>query len=494
MRKRVSDISEAIALATAGNHSGKWDLFRGQTHADWFVTSSAGRLPETARQQAWSQFGRFAAWARSVDAMANYVAEPDSLWAIAQHYGLRTQFIDFTDDPRVAAFFSCDTQQEPDDDQEAAIICLNTEDFLKFWKGFGPLLQRKVKDGSAYPEIIRIDVENLWRLQKQRGCFLWNPIKNIEQHYDFDRIIFPFVKDHPSLPRRQEIYPVDQSELEKMLTGFFMNEQMIEGTKAIDERFTVFTLPKVSYDVTSWWPSGIPLSEDWNSVEQWSVTKVEHADDALQGIVIDFGSPNLIERIYENILRTLTPEFIEAKRDKAFGFGVAQKEVPSSESRRLIVCVRRLWNGMRTLPYSASEINASISCFIKLFELSRHGKQPEDAFGPDGIEVEIGSSMDGTGAYSRGTVTTPALIQAYNPEFLNAVRQELGTNDDSLAELSLHLPARPWERFTFSGLRTLMVEQLIPTQVVWRGDSEGDDALSEVIYFSPKELKVFGLP
>jgi hypothetical protein len=486
VRKRVSDISEAIELATAGNHSGKWDLFRGQTRADWFVTSSAGRLPETAREDAWNQFQRFATWARSVDAMANYVAELDSLWAVAQHYGLRTQFIDFTDDPRVAAFFSCDTQQEPDDDQEAAIICLNTEDFLKFWKGFERL--------SAYPEIIRIDVENLWRLQKQRGCFLWNPIENIEHHYDFDRIVFPFVKDHPSLPRREEIYPVDQSELEKMLTHFFMNEQLIEGTNFIDEHFSVIRLPNVSYDVTSWWPSGISLSEDWNSTEQWSAKKIEHADDALQGIVIEFGLSNSIEQLYEYILRTFTPEFIEANRDKAFGSGVAQKELPSSQSRRLIVCVRRLWNGMRTLPYAAPEINTSISYFIKLFELSRHEKQPEDAFGPDGIEVEIGSSMDGTGAYSRGTVTTTALVEAYNPEFLSAVRQRLGRNDDLLAEASLHMPARPWERFTFSGLRTLMVEQLIPTQVVWRGHSVGDNSLREVIYFSPKELKVFGLP
>jgi hypothetical protein len=53
-----------------------------------------------------------------------------------------------------------------------------------------------------------------------------------------------------------------------------MNEQMIEGTNAIAKwHIDVLKLLEVSYDVTSWWPSGILLSEDWNSAEQWSKSR-----------------------------------------------------------------------------------------------------------------------------------------------------------------------------------------------------------------------------
>jgi hypothetical protein len=66
-------------------------------------------------------------------------------------------------------------------------------------------------------------------------------------------------------------------------------------------------------------------------------------------------------------------------------------------------------------------------------------------------------------------------------------------DDEVLGWHLLQRMARPRQRFTFEGLRKLMVEELIPTQVVWRATGEGNDALTEVIYFSPTDFEVFGL-
>jgi hypothetical protein len=155
---------------------------------------------------------------------------------------------------------------------------------------------------------------------------------------------------------------------------------------------------------------------------------------------------------------------------------------------------------MRTLPYTTCEIDTALARTIELFPISRQNAHVRNAWGGDGLYVEMSSSVDGYGAYSRAAVTGNALTEALNPVFLRAVRDHLETIDPafrdaagaSLGFASLQLAGRPWERFTFDGLRKLMVEQLIPTQIAWRVPANDYD-LRTVIYFSPKEIKVFGL-
>jgi hypothetical protein len=55
------------------------------------------------------------------------------------------------------------------------------------------------------------------------------------------------------------------------------------------------------------------------------------------------------------------------------------------------------------------------------------------------------------------------------------------------------LQCRPWQRFSFNGLRDLLVHELIPAQLVRRVQREGNEALATWIGFSPAELKTFGL-
>jgi hypothetical protein len=113
------------ALDLAKKLQTKGYIFRGQTNAKWLVTSSAARLIPAQFEEAQQKMGRFVNWARDTLQMNAVSRDMDSLLAIGQHYGLATLFIDFTDDPEIAAFFACDTTREIAPGQNAAIICLN---------------------------------------------------------------------------------------------------------------------------------------------------------------------------------------------------------------------------------------------------------------------------------------------------------------------------------------------------------------------------------
>jgi hypothetical protein len=494
----ASSIEHAVEIALEGKLAGRWDLFRGQSNSDWDVTSSAERLSTLDRAKAFERFKRFAAWAQGVEGMSAYFSDRDSLWAIAQHYGIPTFFIDFSDDPRVAAFFASDTREVPPKEQTACIVCLNSKAFTQFWKESGPVLLKGIAE-TQYPDLVRIDVDNLWRLQQQRGSFLWNPLLGIEGFYIFERIIFPFVERDPALPSRSEIYPIHQSELEKLLTQFFMDEQMFEGSKFIASLNTrTFNIETTidDYEAVSWCPGGIARTSDWNQADAWRTGTVEHSSAVLPGLVIELGVVPTLEELSNSLRAMLVSDFVEFNREAPLDISI---QMPSSDYQRLVRCIRRLWNGMRTLPFTSDEIAQSIVRTIELFPAVK-ATNADSALGTNSLYVELASNADGKGAYSRAVITREAFIKASNPEFLRAARMRIEAgnpaaasgSDAALARSYLSLPGRPWERLTFSGLRALMIEQIIPTQVAWRVGSDAVD-LRTVIYFSPVGFRVLGL-
>jgi FRG domain len=499
-RLSVDSISKALEFAKTLKTRGY--LFRGQTNDKWPVKSSAERLSESERTLAQEKIARFVAWARNTPQMNSVSANIDSLFAIGQHYGLATSFIDFTDDPEIAAFFACDMNREPDAGQHACIVCLNMQGFKEFWNGgYGTALLAH-NPGTKLPEIIHIDVQNLWRLQSQHGCFLWNPIAEIEGFYDFDRIIFPYTRHDPALPSHERIYPKNQSSLEQLLTGFFMNEQLREGNAAISslEGFSVhhITIEESGHDISSWYPDGIEPTPDWKDASRWDVIPNERAENALNSPPLLLHESVDASSAAQEILSNLTVDFIAASRSHGLFFSPQGTASMQPIIVRLHACIRRLWNGMRRLPFTDVEIREALEATIQFFLSAGRDARgiaselSDESFGVDQLYVDFTRNADGKGDYSKAYVSRLELIRAHTEKFVRLASEHLGKAEVGAMDL-IQLRARPWQRFSFAGLRHLMVKELIPCQLVLRGDSPNEHALKTVIYFSPTDLKIFGL-
>src|SRR5882724_10849961 len=182
MIHKVHDVYEAVRLAEQLKSSGEYDWFRGQTQ-NWPLVSSLGRTPQGRMDGVMQKLGRFEHWIKSTLGLESVAVSSDMIIAVAQHYGLPTNFVDFTTEPSIAGFFA--SHGTPSSTRSSCIICLNTQDLAEFWEDLHPLT------GDHKPEFIELTVPNLWRLESQRGVFLFCPFQNFEKIYDLDRIIFP---------------------------------------------------------------------------------------------------------------------------------------------------------------------------------------------------------------------------------------------------------------------------------------------------------------
>lgn len=490
----VASPDDAIELAVELQRAGKYDLFRGQANAQWRVASSAERAGASKQDEVLQTFTRFWQWAKGTPEMEQYLTKPDELWAIAQHYGIKTQFIDFTDDPSIAGFFALDVK-EPDKGQMASIICLNSDEFREFWKGsgYGAHQLQKLGDESA-PEIVRIDVTDLWRLQKQAGCFLWNPLPEIERIYDFDRIVFPITADRNRVPSRDEIYPTNQSRLERLLTDYFVTERMRTNDAWIKSQsiFVQYNLktPEGYHDGLTWLQREVHDDESWQVAGDWRIVPSENAHQSLPGWIIS--APGSIADVVTHLTDQFVP--VEIAQRRKFGLTVVAEQ-QSNSIVTTIDCIKKQWNGMRLLPYSDQEIADSLRKTLDMLsrkfsieELESDDNAVKDRL----IYVEFSEVSLVSQAYSRADVSSEALGAAFSAAFVEAAKAHLGSN--ATVREMMGLPCRPRYRFSYSGLRALMVLELIPSQIATRGTRVDDERMYETLIYSPANLDVFGLP
>jgi hypothetical protein len=105
------DVFKADGIGSALRHlealasSAGYNVFRGQRR-HWPLLPSLARLAEAERNEARKRLERFIDWSRTTPATRAYVEMADAAVAIAQHYGIATNLLDWSSDPRVALFFA----------------------------------------------------------------------------------------------------------------------------------------------------------------------------------------------------------------------------------------------------------------------------------------------------------------------------------------------------------------------------------------------------
>jgi hypothetical protein len=497
----ASGVQEAVEMAEKFKDDGVYDWFRGQTR-DWPPISSMARCnTDPARQKnAHERYAMFFEWLRRVPEMRSYANFDDernvhSVFAMLQHYGVPTHYIDFTTDAGVAGFFASDSVAQ-ELGTTACIYCLNTQDLMGVWD----LMRNLDERARTKLELVSIDVTNLWRLQAQKGVFLFCNY-NWDIDYPMDRILFP-TNGYPAYPTRDLIYPAQKSSLELVLDRYFDVEAKRIGSRELRRMFADLSAKGANvawHDVES--PDGFfaheaflggrlePL-ESWNRERLANWFRLEDATlSEVSGSPVSLRlDPSVAASTFGKSVRYGVGRLLRSNpnaRKKTVNWQIQGLKDPS-QNEALGKALETIWNGMRWLPFSTEDIVDACGVASSLFVLDlgkkerKERKQIVDDLLGESFEVEFGAT---DGSSSRGYVTCKSLIDALRPDIEDLLLDEYKSRSRDARGL-LRLAYSPSRLFDFEKFSQLFAREVIPTQILTR----------DFKLFSAADLQTFGLP
>lgn len=485
---RVSSLDEALELAWKWKKDRKHDVFRGQSRT-WPILSTLHRQKKGNYKAIREQLDRFIYFLLNNETLSHYLKDVHAVFAIAQHYGLPTNYVDFSFNPDIAAFFATHSTKNKKG-LNAEIVCCNTEDFKEFVEFYRSTLFTE----NPIPEFIKIDVSNLWRLQSQEGCFLFTPFGGLEHYYTFDRIVFPFEQKYDTV-QLDKIYPTHQSQLEQYLSHFFMHEKIVEWHVNVKK-----LLPDIKWEHLPEHNISVYLSirakhhKSWSShnIKEWKLPKAEfweavQSDQTIELIIDNKKTYDDNEsELYGQLIKCFDVDLLD--RHFLYDFYVTRVKRPIAKEAKFALehGLRTLWNGLRLLPYSDKQVARCLSRYVVLF-LSHYNQDRKDHFTliPHSVYIEMSS---GDGSHTRAHVCGYKILESLRND-VNIIinkkyKEKLSNNPLALVQCI----NEPKFLFDFKQLCTLFIEDIIPTQLVLRGKD-----YSYPIYYHPANIEILGL-
>lgn len=495
----VANVQEAVELAQSFKAKGRYNWFRGQVR-DWPPLSSLFRLrrdaDESAFERVQTRYKLFMEWlSENVD--LKYLLEAGNehqFFAVAQHYGIPTDYIDFTTDPAVAGFFAADTETPPDGGM-SCIYCLDTKDLLDLWKSL------KVVRKEPTIEAVEVDVTNLWRLHAQRGVFL-HANYNWDVDYPMDRIVFPYT-GYPAYPAKDYIYPKNRSALELQLDQHFDlekrhfgHEEMVEMLEKLRMKGRQVSFHRMREHDGGFYreafinPDTLTPLTSWDATSRWLAYPIEHfhaLDTGAERIRLNGGDRSSVETAIKFGVKQIldTKPGIRAKLIE-WRFEGATGGLPTE---LISTMLQYAWDGMRSLPFSNAQIATTFSAIAGLVsagfcadpDVASSMRRFSEISGGNAIRIEFGYADNSS---SIGYTTTESLQHAMRDDLLGMVTSEYR---DRLGDFHIvfQLIQKPSLLFEFEPVTEIFVRDLIPSQIV----SERMPTL-----FNPGMITRFGRP
>ena len=475
----VDSLEDAVKLAERWRAEGGLSWFRGQAQP-WPLVSSLGRQIKAGdASAAETRIGHFLEWVGQVPQLRYLLEEQEvhSFFAVLQHYGVPTHYVDFTTEPDVAGFFAAhDPSAIPD--RQGCIIGIDPDGFVEILRTSAEV---KGLARDAWPEKVSVTVADLWRMQAQSGNFIYLPIDGVERWYGYDRILFRHDgRPHPIPVER--IYPTRKSSLETALDEFFTEElmrnnqiymaEMLEQWKrqGIGVEQTTYDIPDEAAHLN---PGAAP-HWSWSSIDpRWFFSQHQTYSaatrDPPQVVLTMTGEQPQETRLTvgEAITNLLAsgPTCRESAADWIITCdGVRRKDWKTR--------VERVWDGMRGLPYSTGQLTEAVTATI---EMSMRGQPKQD----DYTTLELASER---GVTSRAYARTARIRNAYRDDLNVVLRQPALADTPRLLLQALRNPAVV---FDFGKLVDLFATDIIPAQVL----SNRNDL---AIFYSPAMVPILG--
>lgn len=453
----LDSVEDALKLARRFRKQGRADAFRGQ-NAPWVPIPSLLRMNGTERPISEERLAKFVDWAQFVPLLRHLNRDEDSYRAVAQHYGIATTLLDFSEDPDVAAFFALDGYA-PSADGNPVIYCLKTHDISNI-RG---------------ARVIRIDVANLWRLEAQRGLFIEVDSQDAGRRLEQSCIKIYFPPSMISYDTREKYYPIRKSSLEIVLDQFF--------TKEIHENISNKFDTKIS--IRFRWRSyvGAFLNREWAKPDHtwldidphWTLTDRIKFDATCDKRTFSIDVPSTsdlvcLKEALSDQYQTEIAKLWEERTLVDFCVTAANiEEIELTEARKLL---NIMWDGLVTLPYSAAEIVNCVCLTVTLLmsAISEHAATHEGK--GCGIDRLLGETTavefaPFNGAHSGGTAATDALQQALSPDIRNVLSPYVKRHVLMRPLRVLDFVLDHVAVFRFDEFKRVFCEQVIPSQFYW---------------------------
>ncbi len=490
---RVPNLKAAVELAERWRASGTHSWFRGQTKLWPMATSLSrrqGNSTEIARIH--NRIKLFSDWLGS-DSELRHLLEEESVhafFAILQHYGVPTHYLDFTISPKVAGFFA-GVGLGAKKGQDGCIIAIDPDDWIDCLRTGA---EAKQWPAELWPEKIVVHVPNLWRMEAQSGHFVYLPLENTELYDPVDRIVFPHDGSTFELAE-EEIYPARKSPLEERLDEFFTEEVILSNQVTLREMARAWGavwLPLERPEPNRWLRPGAGVHESWRSVPQgWSEYPHENYRETRVGtaaqIPIAPEQPLTQREEVRTVVRHLLDEN-QGSRQKCIDWKILPRTdgTPPGWIDFVERAVRRTWDGVRLLPYTDDQVAESVTMTVVLAcsDVSETPSFTAGSFstllGPV-LQMELANGRDVT---ARGAMAEKTYERALRPDLDNVIVPELTHRPHQQLRQVLNAPAY---LFHFDSLVVAFAGELIPTQVLMQSHDMA-------VFFSPARTVVLGSP
>ena len=455
------DYEDVLKICRELSLSGQADLFRGQT-VDWpRLIPSLFRLSGDKREAADAEIKRFAEWAHGVPQMHPYHSNDDAVTAIAQHYGIATSFLDLTSDPQTALTFAKSAPATFNGD--AVIYCFLENDLRNL-------------DGV---NLVRISVENLWRLEAQHGLFLNYLTEGAVEVVKSRAVKILLPRIELTEADTSRLYPARKSALETVLDQWFYKRDIEGAMDLITPHMKYqFAVRRQTYPGLFDWRKVPELEPQWVGGDpRWVLPPVESVQITGLPLHVKVRLPVSDPLRDAKYLREIfLPVIFEALATRRLlNWDLELAGVGKRYSKSITQIANWVWDGMRILPYQIDELATAMANTLTMLahtaKRTKHSSDiPNILFG----ETQVIDVAPVGGHIESGSVSKFALnvakTYANGRGFTNYGIKKLLEAPETLSDFITD----PWLLFDFMKFKKIFIEQFVPTAIngFWSSDIE----------------------